>query len=263
MTSLRCHEWDKHQSYRRDRNPPPWIKVHRNIMQNRKWARLSDAEKGQLISLWVLAADRDGHVPNDAFLLKKICMLDAEPDLKKFIELGLLTPTGRQRDASVTPERRQSDAPEADKIIKTIGSSAKPINPFADEFAELWKMYPKRSGSNPRNKALHAYSARRKEGTLPEDIRDGLMRYVAWCKATGKIGTETVMQAQRFFGPGTEWENEFIPPPQKIKLPTDNQALWAIRSGYGMDPFFDDLATCHREILEYMQQHPETRPEPH
>lgn len=93
--------------------------MHRNIMSNRKWARLSDAEKGQLVSIWILAADKDGQVPNDAFLLRKLCMLDAEPNLSKFIDLVLLTPTGRQDDASMTPERRQDDAPEAEAEADT------------------------------------------------------------------------------------------------------------------------------------------------
>lgn len=26
---LHVHDWDEHQSYRRDRGQPPWIKVHR------------------------------------------------------------------------------------------------------------------------------------------------------------------------------------------------------------------------------------------
>ena len=62
---LEVKDWEEHQTYRRDRNPPPWIKVHRRIFMSRKWALLSDAEKGHLISIWVLAADRDGHVPSD------------------------------------------------------------------------------------------------------------------------------------------------------------------------------------------------------
>lgn len=118
MTSLRCHEWDTHQSYRRDRNPPPWIKVHRSIMQNRKWARLSDAEKGQLVSIWVLAADKDGQVPNDPLLLRKLCMLDDEPNLQKFIDLGLLVPFCRQDDVNVTPNGRQIDSPDIEVDIE-------------------------------------------------------------------------------------------------------------------------------------------------
>lgn len=131
-------------------------------MQNRKWARLSDAEKGQLVSIWILAADRDGQVPNDAFLLKKICMLDTEPSLDKFIELGLLTPTGRQRDVNVTSARRQSDAPEAEPDIRgdkkePYGSSGEQDSPAAysvpltkgkfhhvtaDDLAHYRKTYP-------------------------------------------------------------------------------------------------------------------------
>jgi len=143
---------------------------------------------------------------------------------------------------------------------KKSSRSAKPPDPHADEFSELWKIYPKRAGSNPKPKALQAYGARIREGVKPEDIRAGLERYVVFCEATDKIGTETVMQAARFFGPGREWENEFKPPLPKVKLPTDSPSLWAIREQYGLDPFYEDLPTCHREIRACMQQHPEIRP---
>lgn len=109
---LRCRNWEHWQTYRRDRNPPPWIKVHRRILQDMEWSMLTDAEKGQLVSMWVLAADRDGAIPDDARALQRLLGLDEPPDLPKFKELGFLTPEGRQDDAGVTSSGRQSDAPE-------------------------------------------------------------------------------------------------------------------------------------------------------
>ena len=58
--------------------------------------------------------------PNDATLLQRLCYMSAEPELERFLKLGFLehdaTPTAprRQRDANVTPRRRQHDAPEAE-----------------------------------------------------------------------------------------------------------------------------------------------------
>ena len=52
--------WDKWQTYRKDRGQPPWIKIHRRLMRNPEWVSLTDAERGQLVSMWLLAADHDG-----------------------------------------------------------------------------------------------------------------------------------------------------------------------------------------------------------
>ena len=91
-----------------------------------------------------------------------------------------------------------------------VGRKEKPTeNP---EFEQAWHRYPKRSGNNPRADAQKAWNARRKEGVTPEAMLAGLSRYVGWCEITGKIGTETVMQAVRFFGKSRPFEQEFTPP---------------------------------------------------
>ena len=118
---LRVHDWDKWQTYRKDREPPPWIKVHRRIVHNRKWAMLTDVQKGHLLSLWITAADDDGYVPNNPTLIKKMCGLDVEPDLEVYVALGFLdvAPDRRQPDVTVTSSWRHRDAPEAEAEAET------------------------------------------------------------------------------------------------------------------------------------------------
>ena len=53
MNQLKVHDWDIWQTYRKDRGRPPWIKVHRILGTSQKWSMLSDAERGQLVSLWI------------------------------------------------------------------------------------------------------------------------------------------------------------------------------------------------------------------
>lgn len=59
-------------------------------MTCQKWASLSDAEKGQLVSMWIAAADKGGYLPKDPVVIKKVCQLDEIPDVEKFIGLQLL-----------------------------------------------------------------------------------------------------------------------------------------------------------------------------
>lgn len=126
---LRVHDWDKWQTFRKDRGTPPWIKVHRNLFTSLKWASMSDAEKGQLISIWIVAADRDGLVPKNEDVLRKVCFLDATPDVKKFIEMGLLEdvcqPSGCQGDAKKTGAGCQGDQPEESRGEKSRGEKNK------------------------------------------------------------------------------------------------------------------------------------------
>lgn len=111
MKKLRINGWSEWQSYRKDRGAPPWIKVHRCLMSCEKWATLSDSEKGQLISIWIIAADNNGEVPANPKTLKKICQLDEEPNIENLVSLGLLAecqPSDRALASSCQP----SDAPE-------------------------------------------------------------------------------------------------------------------------------------------------------
>ena len=108
---MMIRNWEKWQSYRKDRGQPPWIKLHRCLMRDPDWVILSSQERGDLVSLWLLAADRDGWVPDDPAVLQKLCYMDAPPNVSKFIELGFL-------DANVTPIRRQYDEPEVEVEVE-------------------------------------------------------------------------------------------------------------------------------------------------
>lgn len=117
---LKVRNWEKWQTYRRDRGQPPWIKIHRILMRDLDWIELSDAQRGQLVCIWLLAADHDGEVPASGPLIQKLCHLESEPDLQAFIDLGFLkgdvnvTPSRRQLDAGLVPEGRRLVAPEAE-----------------------------------------------------------------------------------------------------------------------------------------------------
>jgi hypothetical protein len=118
LVMLKVRNWDKWQSYRKDRGTPPWIKLHRCVMRDPDWVALTDAQRGQLIAIWLLAADRDGQVPDDAKLIQQLCHMTNKPDLKLFRTKGFLiadanvTPTRRQLGVNVTSLRRQRDALE-------------------------------------------------------------------------------------------------------------------------------------------------------
>jgi len=87
---LKIRNWEKWQTYRSDRGQPPWIKIHRRLMRDTEWVSLSDDQKGHLICLWMLAADKEGLIPNSPDLIQKLCYLDSPPDLDMFISLDFI-----------------------------------------------------------------------------------------------------------------------------------------------------------------------------
>ena len=157
MTPLCIRNWDKWQSYRQDRGTPPWIKVHRVLFTNPDWATLTDAEKGQLVSLWIAAADNHGCIPDDCRVLRKICLLDSEPNINKFIELGFIKQRDRQVDAKLTPNCQPHDAPETETETETeknttysVGQPKKTVSRprIVIPFLEIIKTLNEKAGTN-------------------------------------------------------------------------------------------------------------------
>lgn len=148
---MKIAKWDVWQSYRKDRGTPPWIKVHRNLLSNQDWVSLTDQEKGQLVSMWVLAADKGGEIPDDPEFIRKMCMLDDAPNINKFMGLGFIESVQRQDDATETPPRRQADAPETKAETKTD------INPLSSgDDGEGRKSIPYQEIVNLYNETLTA-----------------------------------------------------------------------------------------------------------
>ena len=120
---LRVRNWDRWQSYRRDRGQPPWIKVHRCLMRDPEWVSLNDAQRGQLVAIWLLAADRDGVIPASPGVIRKLCYMDDEPDLIFFVNQGFL-----EADANLTSQWRQHDSPETETETETEGRAGARVN---------------------------------------------------------------------------------------------------------------------------------------
>lgn len=67
-------------------------------MRNIEWVSLNDDERGQLVSMWLLAADNNGSIPNSPEILQKICFMSSTPDIGKFIEMGFIEKNGECDD---------------------------------------------------------------------------------------------------------------------------------------------------------------------
>jgi hypothetical protein len=171
MEYLKIRNWDKWQSYRKDRGQPPWIKLHRRLMRNPEWVSLSDAERGQLVCIWLIGADHDGVIPASSGCLQKLLYLSRPPNLNKFISLGFLENGASSLDANMTPTRQPSVTPKAE--TETEADKNPPIAPpkGGDVFESFWKIYPRKIG---KGAALRAWSKLKEPKSTLALISDSL-----------------------------------------------------------------------------------------
>lgn len=103
------------------------------------------------------------------------------------------------------PERERERERERDGTsLRSVppAGSASAADTLESAFEAIWLAYPKRAGGNPRRRAQQAYTARVRSGQHEHaEILAGVERYAAYCAATGRVGTEFVMQAATFLGP--------------------------------------------------------------
>jgi hypothetical protein len=90
MQYLVVKNWREFQHYK-DRNPP-WIKLHRAIVDDYAFASLKDKTKAHLMLIWILAAGTEGRIPNDpAFIASRIGAREAVA-LEDLVAAGFLLP---------------------------------------------------------------------------------------------------------------------------------------------------------------------------
>lgn len=133
--------WEDYQHYKY-RNPP-WIRLHKKIMESHDWIVWDDASRLLAIALLMLASEehvpifrntehsfgnsicRSGYIPNDKIYIQKRCRLDTSPDLKPLLDSGFLI------DASTmlaNAEETLASAPETMHQIQSKSSKRESNN---------------------------------------------------------------------------------------------------------------------------------------
>lgn len=163
MRYLRVKNWTEFQHYK-DRNPP-WIKLHRTLLDDYEFSRLQDASKAHLMLIWLFASQKDGCIPDDPAFLKKKLGLEKEPNLKTFVDHGLLIP---EQDASNALAESKRNAPLEEKRRDREETEKR-----REEAAQLIEFLNSKAGRNyeARGANLDFVLARLKDGATVEDCR--------------------------------------------------------------------------------------------
>lgn len=165
--NLKPKNWEKFQHYK-DRCPP-WIKLHRDLLNDKEFMRLPLASKALAPLLWLLASEsKDGCFQADSDELEfrlRIASKDIESGLKPLIDKGFfVVASGMLADSlqDAIPEReREGETEERQKKpratrlpadwtpsedqIKYCRETRPDLNPLwvADNFRDYWVSKPK------------------------------------------------------------------------------------------------------------------------
>jgi hypothetical protein len=147
--TLRIKNWSEFQHYR-DRNPP-WIKLHRALLDDYDFAQLPDATKAHLMLMWLFASQNGGKIPEDAKFLQRKLGFEKPPDLESLINQGLLIP---EQDASNTLADCKQDASDALALARSREKRREEAEESTRRFAELWQRYPRKVNKQEAEKAF-------------------------------------------------------------------------------------------------------------
>lgn len=116
----------------------------------------------------------------------------------------------------------------------SLGAAA----PTEEMFEQAFAAFPKRFGGNPKPDALKSWNARVAEGVDPVDMLAGTQRYAEHIRVAGKLGTEFVMQAVRFFGKSKHYDEPWqAEAPPAARAPSRSTAAMGANAQAFEDPF--------------------------
>lgn len=171
--------WQTFQHYK-DRSPT-WIKLHKGLLTDYKFACLPVASKALAPLLWLLASEYDdGKIDADvdelAFRLHatrgELCEA-----LNPLLEAGFFT-----CDSTLLADRKQDTSPEKRDIDKTETEERREESSLRSDFPsdfreQFWEAYPNKKGKVGALKALEAI---RKRGAVPwETLMNSVRAYAS------------------------------------------------------------------------------------
>jgi hypothetical protein len=104
---LKIKDWKEHQHYKH-RNPP-WIKLHRSLLDDMDWAKLTDSEAKMLVEVWLVSSSYDGFLPEIAQLSFRLRReeKDVEIFLNSLVKKGWLLQVNSNVLADCKTEKRR------------------------------------------------------------------------------------------------------------------------------------------------------------
>ena len=165
---MHIKNWHDFQHYKH-RNPP-WIKLHRTLLNDRQWHELDATASKCLITLWLIAAERDGELPPLKDLAFR-CRL-SESSMKSILSKlehwivqdasNVLADCKHVALESILRDRVKTELSQSTEL------STETECVVMSEFEIFWQDYPKKIG---KKEALKAWEKAKDKPPLSEIIR--------------------------------------------------------------------------------------------
>jgi hypothetical protein len=84
----RIRAWAEYQHYKH--RDPPWIKLHRRILQSPSWVGVNDASRVLAVASMALAAGCDNKILADNDYIRRVAYLNAPPDFSELLRVGFV-----------------------------------------------------------------------------------------------------------------------------------------------------------------------------
>lgn len=157
MERLRVKNWEQFQHYK-DRSPT-WIKLHKSLLDDREFHRLTDASRALAPCIWLLASEsKDGSIAHDAeaiaFRLRR-SVKEIESAIRPLITAGFLIVF---HDASKPLSEPEHDASKVLALARSREERREEERreDRASRFGRFWTAYPKQKSKGDAEKAWKA-----------------------------------------------------------------------------------------------------------
>jgi hypothetical protein len=80
---------------------------------------------------------------------------------------------------------------------------------YPAEFEAIWAIYPQRQGGDSKADAFKKWQATVRRGASKETLQQAVIAYTEFLRKTRALGTEYVLRAATFFGPGEHWKRDW------------------------------------------------------
>jgi hypothetical protein len=189
MCRLTVKGWANFQHYK-DR-APPWIKLHKTLLDNFEYQSLPLASRALAPMLWLLASEQiDGSIDADprklAFRLRT-SVDEVVAGLNPLIESGFFV-----GDSIMLASCKQGAMPETETETETEVKAETPLakktkNNDNQHFETFWKLYPKKVGKDAARKSWDKLKAKAETLSLITDALAWQVESDQWKKEGGQF----------------------------------------------------------------------------
>jgi hypothetical protein len=139
---IRIKNWHQFQHFK-DRRPP-WVKLYRDLLDDLEWHELDSKAAKVLVSLWLIASENDGELPDMKKLAFRLRMtesatLDVVSKLSHWLE---------HDDINAISDGYQSDRPETETETEKRREEAE------RRFKAFYSAYPRKIAPDAARKAF-------------------------------------------------------------------------------------------------------------